>query len=337
MIMPRSTAQLEREAEQARADLTATLDALRSRLTPGQLLDDFVDSARDGAPGRFVHNLGRNVQENPLPLALVGVGLAWTMVSTAMSRRDGGAAHGGRAMRSDHLDPDTIGEGVGAGIGSLSEAEGQTPGGLKDRVGRKVAQAGQAIEGMREGIADAAAGATQSLSSAGSAASDLYRRTTHAGSEAKDRIAGGASELTGRMSSASRTLVDFCKEQPVVLVGLGLAIGAAMGALLPASRTEDRLLGEASKRLKERASDMAERAYEAGENAASEIADRVASAASEASQDVRPEPARAQPTPPGSRAPGLQSNESASLVPSEDQGTGAEPHRSVASAEDRRD
>jgi ElaB/YqjD/DUF883 family membrane-anchored ribosome-binding protein len=335
--MPRSTAQLEREAEQARADLSATLDALRSRLTPGQLLDDFMDSARDGAPARFVQNLSRNVQENPLPLALVGLGLAWTMVSTAASRRHGGWERAAAATEPGQLGPDTIQEGVGAGIDALAEESGRSTEGFGDQVANKVRTAGRAVESVREGVSDAAAGATQSLASAGSAASehasDLYRRTARAGSEAKDRIAGQASELTQRVGSASRGLVDFCKEQPIVLVGLGLALGAAVGALLPASRTEDRLFGEASRRLKEQASDMAERAYVAGEDAASKVAGRAAFAASEALQGIGPESAP-QAHPSAGPASAVRDNESASLVPSEEQGSSTE---TIAAAGDRRD
>jgi ElaB/YqjD/DUF883 family membrane-anchored ribosome-binding protein len=341
--MPRSTGQLEQEAEQARADLSATLDALRSRLTPGQLLDDFMDSARDGAAGRFVQNLGRNVQENPLPLALVGVGLAWTMIATASSRRDGGSTRAGDSTRPGHLGPDDIQEGFGGGIDSLSEKAGHTTDRFGGKVAGKIRKGGHAVAGAREGIADATIRATHTVSSVGSAASDLYQRTARAGSKAGSRVAGQASELADRMGSAGRGFVDFCKEQPVVLVGLGLAIGAAIGALLPVSRTEDRLLGEASKRIKEQARELAESAYEAGGDAASKAtgqaasaATKPASAASEALEDVGPEGAL-QAGPSGSRAPALQGNESASLVPSEDQGSSPDLEKTMNAAGDRRD
>jgi ElaB/YqjD/DUF883 family membrane-anchored ribosome-binding protein len=297
--MPRPTGQLEQEAEQARADLSATLDALRARLTPGQLLDDFMDSARDGSAGRFVQNLGRNVQENPLPVALVGLGLAWTMISTAASRRDGGFERARASTESGYFGPDTIEDGVGAGVDSLTEA----------------APAGSATAAR---------------------ATDLYRRTARAGSQAKDRITGQASEFTERVSSASRGLVDFCKEQPVVLVGLGLAIGAAIGALLPASRTEDRLFGEASKRIKEQAGDMAERAYDTGEDAVSKAVDQAASAASEALQGMGSE-SGLRPASSGSSAPPLQDDESTSLVPSENQGSSPDWDKTITAAGDRRD
>jgi hypothetical protein len=49
-----SSAQLEREAEQTRTHLSQTLAELRERITPGQLLDQRVDYAKDSGGGEFV-------------------------------------------------------------------------------------------------------------------------------------------------------------------------------------------------------------------------------------------------------------------------------------------
>ena len=40
--------QLEQETEQSRADLSRTLRELKSRMTPGQVLDDAIDYFHDG-------------------------------------------------------------------------------------------------------------------------------------------------------------------------------------------------------------------------------------------------------------------------------------------------
>jgi ElaB/YqjD/DUF883 family membrane-anchored ribosome-binding protein len=76
-----SSGQLEREAEQTRSQLAQTLDELRERITPGQLVDQAVDYARDSGGGMFVRNLGRQTTANPLPVALIGAGIAWLMLS----------------------------------------------------------------------------------------------------------------------------------------------------------------------------------------------------------------------------------------------------------------
>lgn len=83
--MTRLSEQLEREAEIARTNLAADLAELRHRMTPGQIVDDIADYARDTPAADFARNLMRGLRENPLPLLLIGAGIAWSVI--ASSRR----------------------------------------------------------------------------------------------------------------------------------------------------------------------------------------------------------------------------------------------------------
>ena len=62
--MTLSSEQLEREAERARAQVADTLDELRNRISPGQVVDEFVDYARERGIGDFTRNLGNDVRAN---------------------------------------------------------------------------------------------------------------------------------------------------------------------------------------------------------------------------------------------------------------------------------
>src|SRR5690348_16192953 len=73
--------QLEREAEATRAQIAATLDELRGRMSPGHMVDELVDYARDNGGAEFFRNFGRQVVDNPVPVTLVGAGLAWLMMA----------------------------------------------------------------------------------------------------------------------------------------------------------------------------------------------------------------------------------------------------------------
>jgi hypothetical protein len=68
--MANNSEKLEREAGRTRAQLAETLDALRARMTPGQVIDQLIDYAREGPGAGFGRNLAREVRENPLPLVL---------------------------------------------------------------------------------------------------------------------------------------------------------------------------------------------------------------------------------------------------------------------------
>ena len=46
-------------------------------------------------------------------------------------------------------------------------------------------------------------------------------------------------------------LMNFCREQPMLVAGLGIAFGAALGAMLPTTRPERRIMGEASRDMRD--------------------------------------------------------------------------------------
>ena len=80
--METQSARLEREAEEACEQLSATLEELRCRMTPGRVVDLVIDYTRDSPAADFLRNLGREVRENPMPLALIGIGILWLLVTT---------------------------------------------------------------------------------------------------------------------------------------------------------------------------------------------------------------------------------------------------------------
>ncbi|MEM8663377.1 MAG: hypothetical protein AAGF49_04555, partial [Pseudomonadota bacterium] len=79
----RSTSQIEREVETKRAEVEETINVLRAKFSSGQLVEMLTRSltGAGGQGNEFVTNLGRQVKENPVPLALTGIGLAWLLVS----------------------------------------------------------------------------------------------------------------------------------------------------------------------------------------------------------------------------------------------------------------
>src|SRR5437762_6242905 len=83
----KSSERLELETDEARARVTNTLEELRARVTPGQLVDQVIDDARDSSGGAFFNSLGRQVVDNPLPVALLGMSIAWLAVASGRPSR----------------------------------------------------------------------------------------------------------------------------------------------------------------------------------------------------------------------------------------------------------
>jgi hypothetical protein len=294
----KSSAQLEQEAEQARSGVLRTLEELRARTTPGQMVDELIDYARETNGGMFLRNLRQQIVDNPLPLTLVGVGIAWMLFQNARP-----------AMRSD-----------GASAGLRDEAEARTAE-ARSRVrdiarrasaaGRRVAETtGSAVEETKERAGETAALLAGSVRDPGSRAREVVNDAAESATSAVERVrdrtssayeaaAGAAASVRDSVTSAAATVkessaaaarhayvrsqdaLEFAKEQPLVLGGLGFALGAALGAALPPSEIEDELMGSTSDEAKDATRRLAGKAMEQGKGVYEEVISSLASAAEE--------------------------------------------------------
>jgi len=267
--------QLERETEQARADIAGTLDELRALMTPGHVLDHLTDRMNAGATAAFARNLRDQTVNNPLPVALIGTGLAWLM----LGRRS-------------------------ATAGDMSEAAGRVPTVGRDAVEGAVESAGQTASEAQAGLRETAGAMTDAVQQGAAQTADALRDTAdsarQAAGQAADAVRGGAGAVTDslqRTAAATRAagqrtlqsgsaLVDFCREQPLVLAGVGLAMGAIIGALLPATDAENRLMGQTSDRAKEGVQEFASEQVEAMKEGAKEGAKALKEGAKESAQQA---------------------------------------------------
>ena len=72
--------EIQAEIERTRGDMHATLSAIEQRLTPGQLVDQGLDYLKNSGAREFTSNLGNSVKNNPMPVALMGIAVAWMMI-----------------------------------------------------------------------------------------------------------------------------------------------------------------------------------------------------------------------------------------------------------------
>jgi ElaB/YqjD/DUF883 family membrane-anchored ribosome-binding protein len=236
----RAPEQIERDIRDTRAEVGATLDAIQSKLTPGQMMDQALGYLRTSLPADFGRNMNETVRNNPLPVALVGIGLVWMMASG----RTGSAVHSPRMGARRHDE-------------AWRESDSSSPGDqaqhATDRAREMAGQARERIAGgaehMRERMADTASGARERVS-------DLAHRTREQMDHARERAA------------------MMVNEQPLLVGALGVALGAAVGAALPETRREDELMGELRDDLMARGSDKARVYADRATDKAREMLDR---------------------------------------------------------------
>lgn len=223
--MNRSSEEIEREVEATRSGLDRTMEALKEKMTPGQLLDEAMNSLRGSGASDMVRNLGSQVRDNPLPLAMIGAGMAWLMM--------GRGHHDGRSERTSFNGswPDDYSYET-AGMEDGADADGSS---LKD----KAAHAASRVAGAARSGASRTA---EAASSARSRAHDARQRLSSAAETARHRAADYGQR-------AQHGFMDTLEREPLLIGALGVAVGAALAAALPATRAEDRYVGRYRDRL----------------------------------------------------------------------------------------
>jgi ElaB/YqjD/DUF883 family membrane-anchored ribosome-binding protein len=127
---------------------------------------------------------------------------------------------------------------------------------------------------------------SETTSALGDAASTVYGGVA----QSANRTATEMKALAKSAAAAGQNIFDFCREQPLVMAGLGIALGAAIGAALPPTEAENRLMGEASDEVKKQARALAQEQYEKSKSSAEAILDQAQHKVEEGARSVGDQP-----------------------------------------------
>jgi len=112
--------------------------------------------------------------------------------------------------------------------------------------------------------------------------------------EAVDQVAHGAQALGGaaqqQMDRASRLLTEGFRDQPLIAGALAFAAGAALGASLPHTKEEDKLVGKVADKARSAAAETASELYEDGKARAAELYDKGKEGVARVYDEVRDKP-----------------------------------------------
>src|SRR5688500_3520740 len=202
------------EIERTRHDMDSTLTAIEHRLTPGQLFDQGVEYLRNSGGHEFVQNLGTQAKNNPMPIALVGIGLAWLMAS--------GKNPPARYSYS-----------------SSGPSLGERAGEMRDKA-----------SGLASSMSDRASGMASSTKSK---ISDTTHAVGDRIRQARDSLTSTGQSARHQMERARSGMDYMMREQPLALGAIGVAIGAVIAAMAPRTQKEDELMGDTRDRLLDQA------------------------------------------------------------------------------------
>jgi hypothetical protein len=243
----RSPADIEDDVERTRADVSGTLDALREKLAPGQIVDEVIDRVSDYARGTggatFARNLGTAVRDNPLPVLLIGAGIGWLMLSrggsgTDAPERDPLRLPPPRRLAAEEGEQSSM-------VSDTVEQVGKAASAIGDAATRAGSYVSETASRAVEAGSNLASGAMESGASASRTAASLGKSVGSATEQVTSAVKGGWSSASGLVEA-----------QPLLIGLLGIVVGAALGAALPRTEMENELLGEAADATTKRVSQL---------------------------------------------------------------------------------
>jgi len=271
-------AELRAGIRETRERLGETLEELGARLNPQHIRQQVKHDIRDATIGRVEHmarqaadrvqetrsSLADTIRENPIPAAMIGIGLGWLF----MNRRRGddtsrarGAYDPYRQPRIDAYDTGAYGGSYGAAYDARYAAgtggyQSHDPG---------------AAERVRERASETA--------------HDVAERTQYAAQAVAQQTQHAAHAVAQQTRTQVRRVEDRFDEQPLVVGAATLALGLAAGLAVPPSDREVRLMGDARDRLVDRVKDVAGEAAGKVQHVAARVMDEAQDTAREAARD----------------------------------------------------
>jgi ElaB/YqjD/DUF883 family membrane-anchored ribosome-binding protein len=230
----RSSAEIEHEIEETRARMGRTIEEIRKDLSPGQLVDQALHYFREGrvgeVAGSMASSVGSVVKENPMPTALVGIGLTWLAVSS---------------YRQKSSSSSSVREPVAGRIFSAtSEASNPT-----SELSEGQAERESRLEGAREKAHELA-------ESARSRSHALRERAQGLSHSAGERVRHTGEMARSGAHRAREASTRTFEAQPLLVGVIAIGVGALIGALVPESASERRLMHDKRDRLLHKADEM---------------------------------------------------------------------------------
>jgi ElaB/YqjD/DUF883 family membrane-anchored ribosome-binding protein len=301
---PEETEHIKAQIEETRSQMGETIDAIQEKLSIQNISDQVkeqvtehinsaIETAKDsvysatignlGKAGKFMQNVGKELsktdagkfaRKNPFPLVLIGLGVG-------LLAYEGFGRKNSRSYRYSDHDNDTRYRGGrdSSTINTLKSATGKI---------------GDTASSAYESVSDTTGHALESVKGAASSAVGTVTDTANKAYSSVTDYAGTAYEKVGEYGHQAREKYDYyLEENPLAVGAVALAVGAAVGLAIPATRYESEYMGEYSSQLLDKAQnaagDLVERVKEVASEAKTTLSDEVKTTLSETKKTIAEE------------------------------------------------
>jgi hypothetical protein len=287
-----NAADIEREIEEDRQRIEKRIDDIQQRMSPGQLVDEVIAYAKSSGGGEYVGNLVNALKSNPIPVALMGVSLAWLMAGPKTSEgpsNDSGRDYPLAVVQGDMRRIGPVESNGGDRYSHFADSTGRRFKALTDQGGRRaghfIDESGKTFRGFADAsgrqINDLRDEAGKLFDEASGWASETWQAVAGSAGKMRDAISGVGRNSLDTGAQFNEAIVRHFKDQPLVGGALAFAVGAAIGAALPHTSQEDEAVGAAADNVKDGLSSGASRVLDRAEDLASDAVHKAVSIATE--------------------------------------------------------
>lgn len=299
----RSSREIQEDIDRTRSDLDTTVDAIESKLTPGQLFEEAWGMFRSRSQSREGPGVAsRMIKNHPFPSALVGLGLGWLAVESVSGSSDEKerryATSQGRQSRGRRFRPGARGgypgryEPAGSIEGRSAEDD---DGGMMDSVKEKAREVkGKTGGGVKEKAHEAKEWASRTKDRIADRKDDAGEGIGHLGEEARERAhqvrerADEMGETIQHQARRARRGISHAMEESPLSVGVAaFAAGLVGGLSIPSTRIEDEAMGEAKESVMHQAKETGRETMEEAKHVAVAAAEGAVHKAEE--EDLTPD------------------------------------------------
>lgn len=328
-------AAIRRQIDHTRDQMEITLSAIGERLSPDYLLAQAKSTAREATVGRIKDmkneannrmdemssSLGQTIRENPLPVALIGLGLSWLWMNKRNEAHDmadyrvrrydydqyNTDENGRFYRRNEWYDEPSGMERIGQAARNVGEAVSDTTHRATESATEAVYRAGEAVgekaEAVQNRVGETADAIKDRVGETADAVQDRVGETAGAVQERVSETADRTREEAQRLSHEAQrlsmeaqrrgrvavrrtrnTLTQTMEENPLMVAAVAVVAGLAAGAALPPSRYENELLGETRDNLLDEARVRAQDAVGRVQSVVEDTSRAVVSEAKESAQ-----------------------------------------------------
>ena len=271
---------IRRHIENTRAQMTSTINQIGERLSPDYLLDKAKSSVREATVGKFKdmsyeanrrmegmsNSMSDTVRANPLPVALIGLGLGWLLMSDRSKRQQHEMRGHYRTTGYRYYEGN---DGPGAmdqmryRVGDAADAVQDRAADLQDRISGTAQRVGDNVSETAQRTGEAVRETAYRVGeSVGQRAEMVQERAADMSSQARNEAERLAAEARWRaqvgVERTRQTFWETMEQNPFTLGAIVLIAGAAVGASIPSTEYENRLMGDTRDRLMDEAKTRAQ-------------------------------------------------------------------------------